>query len=86
MILRRKYSLCMGKVQYAYFSRAFAIFVTKFAITVENLKMKIEITCARFCGMNETAVATTPESKLQNAGFMHNIFVIGEIVLKTPKK
>jgi hypothetical protein len=84
--LKRKYSFCIGKEQNLSFSKAFATPVTKLPNMVEILKMKIAISWAIFCGIKETAVATTPESKLQNAGFRHRILVIDATVLNAPKK
>ena len=68
------------------FSKASATPVTKFANIVDILKMDIAISWVMLWGIKEIAVATTPESKLQNAGLTHKILVIGERVLNTPKK
>ena len=86
IILKRKYSLCIGSVQNLNFSKASATPVTKFANIVEILKMDTAISWVMLCGIKEIAVATTPESKLQKAGLTHKILVIGERILNTLKK
>ena len=79
----RKYSLWIGKVQNLNFSKVSAILVIKFANVVDILKIKIAISWVIFWGIKETAVAITPEIKLQKAGLTQSIFVKGETVLNT---